>query len=49
MLSAGESAKGCAAFRVISHNVEREESAVKEDDGVQDVHYSEVQTAAYFN
>ncbi|XP_076805731.1 dedicator of cytokinesis protein 9-like isoform X3 [Clavelina lepadiformis] len=33
--------KGCAAFRTISPNVEKEESALKEDIGMQDVQYSE--------
>ena len=38
----GGPGKGCAGFRGISLNVEREESSIKEDAGMQDVHYSEV-------
>ncbi|XP_077970747.1 dedicator of cytokinesis protein 9-like isoform X3 [Styela clava] len=33
--------KGCSAFRTISPNVEKEESAIKEDTGMQDVQYNE--------
>nr|CAB3239439.1 dedicator of cytokinesis protein 9-like [Phallusia mammillata] len=33
--------KGCSAFRTISPNVEKEESALKEDVGMQDVQYDE--------
>eukprot|EP00058_Branchiostoma_floridae_P007840 XP_002593328.1 hypothetical protein BRAFLDRAFT_119584 [Branchiostoma floridae] len=33
--------KGCAAFRIISPNIEAEESAIKDDSGIEDVHYTE--------
>ena len=34
--------RGCSAFRPISLNVEKEEGAMKEDSGMQDVPYNEV-------
>uniref|UniRef100_H2YGG2 DOCKER domain-containing protein n=1 Tax=Ciona savignyi TaxID=51511 RepID=H2YGG2_CIOSA len=37
----GMLSKGCSAFRLISPNVEKEESAMKEDTGMQDVPYNE--------
>merc|ERR1719284_1279892 len=33
--------RGCSAFRPISLNVEKEEGAMKEDSGMQDVPYNE--------
>lgn len=41
-LAAGVISKGCSAYRAISPNVEKEESALKEDVGMQDVQYDEV-------
>lgn len=36
--------QGCAAFKLISPNVEKEESGIKDDSGMQDVQYTEVHT-----
>ena len=34
--------QGCTAFKPISSNLEREESGIKDDSGMQDVQYTEV-------
>ena len=34
--------QGCTAFKLISPNVEKEESGIKDDSGMQDVQYTEV-------
>ena len=34
--------QGCAAFKTISTNIEKEESGIKDDSGMQDVQYTEV-------
>lgn len=39
---AGEFPQGCMAFRNISANVDVEESGMRDDTGMQDVQYTEV-------
>lgn len=34
--------QGCGAFKPISPNIEKEESGIKDDSGMQDVQYTEV-------
>lgn len=36
---------GCTAFKCISPNVEQDESNLKEDSGMHDIQYSQVQNA----
>ena len=38
----GSFPQGCTAFKPISSNIEREESGIKDDSGMQDVQYTEV-------
>ena len=38
----GEFPQGCTVFRTISPNVESEESGMRDDSGMQDVAYTEV-------
>ncbi|XP_063429493.1 dedicator of cytokinesis protein 9-like isoform X5 [Mytilus trossulus] len=39
--------QGCAAFKLISPNVEKEESGIKDDSGMQDVQYTEETMVEY--
>jgi len=41
-LTSGEFPQGCTVFRTISPNVESEESGMRDDSGMQDVAYTEV-------
>ena len=41
----GSFPQGCSAFKSISPNIEREESGIKDDSGMQDVQYTEVSRA----
>ena len=40
--------QGCSAFKPISPNVEKEESGIKDDSGMQDVQYNEVRIISCF-
>jgi len=43
----GEFPQGCTVFRTISPNVESEESGMRDDSGMQDVAYTEVNISCF--